>query len=427
MNRSNPSALIATQSSGGSQPPPKKRLLREVKEEPVKSLDDEIKEAIKEGLFAPSNLAELESIKKSIEEERKREQEINAAKAKSVKDYDAAEKREGLIRRCDEFINGDIQSTKKDNVDLKMKTEYLMERVRDTTEKKEPPSDNKVVTLNVGGEIITTTTKTLKTPFFDILLSKLEGIPRDEKGNIYIDRSPAVFKMFLDCLRAGGISPEIRKELTPKVHDALFAEASYFGAYKLVEELRGISTPMGIAPYMATELCEKCKCSTFQLVYKASRDGFSAKSFHDRCNSLFPTLVLVRSTNGSIFGGYFETPWTSPEESSHVKGTGNEFMFSLVSPKCDGPVFFESVIIPYVHQSKSHGPAFGMNDKVDDFFISDKPNENSLSHVKGFSVNEIFNSNGYSNVVFNGSEAFSVLDYEVYFLPKWSNMSSRAK
>lgn len=425
MRRNNLSLSNAPQNTASNQPSTKKRRTHEPKGEQSKSLDEEISEAIKNKLFDDNQLKRLEELRRLIEEEKKMEKEVDDRSEKLKRDHKACEKREEFIRQGENVIKIELENTKNDIEKLREKNKYLMGRVSKTMAQKSVGTP--VITLNVGGELVTTTLSTLKTPFFDILHCNPQGVPRDEKGNIYIDRSPALFKLFLDCLRAGEISPDLHKELTPRMHDALFAEASYFGAYSLVEGFRGISVPMGLSPSASVELCKKCKCDVFQLVYKASRDGFSAKNFHDKCNGLFPSLVIVHSTNGSIFGCYFEVPWESPAESGYVKGTGNEFMFTLVNQKCDEPIFFDSAIIPYVYQSRFNGPAIGMSGKEFSFFISDKPNENRFSNVKGFSENGVFNTRGYSSVVFNGSDTFSVLDYEVYLIPKWSNMSSSPK
>lgn len=44
----------------------------------------------------------------------------------------------------------------------------------------------------------------------------------------------------------------------------------------------------------------------FSLVYKATRDGFSAKNFHQKCDKLGkPTICIIMSRNGAKFGGFF--------------------------------------------------------------------------------------------------------------------------
>ena len=51
-----------------------------------------------------------------------------------------------------------------------------------------------------------------------------------------------------------------------------------------------------------------------QLIYRASKDGFSADSFHSRVDNKGPTLIICKAENGRIFGGYTDISWTSPED-----------------------------------------------------------------------------------------------------------------
>jgi hypothetical protein len=48
---------------------------------------------------------------------------------------------------------------------------------------------------------------------------------------------------------------------------------------------------------------------SLSLLYSATRDGFSSKAFHGRCDGSGATLVLVRSVAGHVFGGYTPTDW----------------------------------------------------------------------------------------------------------------------
>lgn len=40
----------------------------------------------------------------------------------------------------------------------------------------------------------------------------------------------------------------------------------------------------------------------YSLLYRGTRDGLTAAQFHKRCDDMGPTLVLVKSDNGSVFG-----------------------------------------------------------------------------------------------------------------------------
>ena len=48
----------------------------------------------------------------------------------------------------------------------------------------------------------------------------------------------------------------------------------------------------------------------WKLLYRASEHNYSAKSFHKCCNDKGPTLVIIKSSGGWIFGGYTTQSWS---------------------------------------------------------------------------------------------------------------------
>ena len=46
------------------------------------------------------------------------------------------------------------------------------------------------------------------------------------------------------------------------------------------------------------------------LLFRVSRDGFAAATFHSKCENRGRTVTIVKSGN-NIFGGFIEQPWTS--------------------------------------------------------------------------------------------------------------------
>ena len=47
----------------------------------------------------------------------------------------------------------------------------------------------------------------------------------------------------------------------------------------------------------------------WRLLFRASRDGFAAETFHSKCDNLGPTVTIVK--NGHyIFGGFTDVSWT---------------------------------------------------------------------------------------------------------------------
>jgi hypothetical protein len=67
----------------------------------------------------------------------------------------------------------------------------------------------------------------------------------------------------------------------------------------------------------------------WELLYRASRDGKSAKAFHHKCDNKSKTLTIIKSTDDCIFGGYTEKAWSS--SNNHYKLDSKVFIFSLTN------------------------------------------------------------------------------------------------
>ena len=50
---------------------------------------------------------------------------------------------------------------------------------------------------------------------------------------------------------------------------------------------------------------------SFKLLFKASIHGYGAGNFHNICDEKNPTLTIIKSDFGNIFGGFTEIPWKS--------------------------------------------------------------------------------------------------------------------
>ena len=70
----------------------------------------------------------------------------------------------------------------------------------------------------------------------------------------------------------------------------------------------------------------------FKLIYRGTRDGFSASKFHKLCDNYWPTLTLAVSEFNCVFGGYTDQSWVSI---NHYKKSDQSFLFSLTyNKKC---------------------------------------------------------------------------------------------
>ena len=46
-------------------------------------------------------------------------------------------------------------------------------------------------------------------------------------------------------------------------------------------------------------------------MYRGSENGFAAEVFHNKCDNMGPTLIIVKSEHSKIFGGFTDINWTS--------------------------------------------------------------------------------------------------------------------
>jgi hypothetical protein len=77
-----------------------------------------------------------------------------------------------------------------------------------------------------------------------------------------------------------------------------------------------------------------------KVLYLASRDGFEARTFHRQCDGRGPTVTLVRTDTGHVFGGYTAVPWSRgelltlpPRWRARFHADPDSFVFRLASPK----------------------------------------------------------------------------------------------
>ena len=65
-------------------------------------------------------------------------------------------------------------------------------------------------------------------------------------------------------------------------------------------------------------------------IYKKSRDGNTYNIFHNLCDNKGKTLILIKSSEGFIIGGYTPLDWNS---NSGWKNDSETFLFSLTNKR----------------------------------------------------------------------------------------------
>ena len=66
----------------------------------------------------------------------------------------------------------------------------------------------------------------------------------------------------------------------------------------------------------------------FKLLLRGSRDGFSAKTFHQKCDKKGPTLTVIIANN-RMFGGFTKLEWDTTSGKKY--GDPNAFVFRVIN------------------------------------------------------------------------------------------------
>jgi len=97
--------------------------------------------------------------------------------------------------------------------------------------------------------------------------------------------------------------------------------------------------------------------NNMKLLYRGTRDGMDANSFHNKCNNQGPTISLFKNDKGYIFGGYASTNWTS---NGTYKSAPDSFIFTLTNIHGIEPTKFPNSDSRYsIYDDSNYGPVFG--------------------------------------------------------------------
>ena len=112
-----------------------------------------------------------------------------------------------------------------------------------------------------------------------------------------------------------------------------------------------------------------------ELLYRGTRDGMSADTFHNKCNNKGPTITLIKNDKGNIFGGYASISWTSYGD---YRSAPDSFIFTLTNIYGISPTKFSNSNTNYsIYDYSSYGPTFGAGH---DFYINFNSNASCFPH-----------------------------------------------
>ncbi|CAF1577547.1 unnamed protein product [Rotaria magnacalcarata] len=273
------------------------------------------------------------------------------------------------------------------------------------------------IILDVGGEKFITCVETLtreKNTFFTALFSSQWQLERDPNdGSVFIDRNGKIFTYILEYLRANTVPDKVMKdEILCK---NLFIEGEYFRLKGLLDILTDTLFPNGTL----LKLEQKKKLNEFygkryqrwELIYKATRDGFDVDAFHSRCNNKGPTMTIIHSTNNFLFGGYTTISWTSDNS---YRSDDTAFLFTLVNPHNIPPtkyIISDSKTRHAVYHNDRYGPTFGSGH---DIYVANNSHSNNSSYIH-FPKTYVDTTGKLYNT-FTGFEYFTAYNIEVFKL-----------
>jgi hypothetical protein len=112
------------------------------------------------------------------------------------------------------------------------------------------------------------------------------------------------------------------------------------------------------------------------LLYRATRDGFTALAFHEKCDGKANTVTIIKTNGNYVFGGYTSAKWNSDLSYSI---DASAFIFSLRRDGISKSYQFKITKPQYAIFGGSYGgPNFG----VGDFEIRDRSDINTGSWTR---------------------------------------------
>ncbi len=269
-------------------------------------------------------------------------------------------------------LNDEIQK-------LNAKEAQLQSRLQDFEARKEhcaaeygnaDASDNDIVEINAGGEIIAARRGVLCqfNSRFEALFSGRwdKKLQRDSKGRIFLDVNPTAFRAIVDWLNEIDISSEEDCPEYPSVdeehEDILKHHVRLFSGHMSMIQSNIITTAEE-TDIIHDWLIEDKSDGELHLLYDSTTEGFSPKTFHERCDNKGPTLILIETVEGWVMGGYSNSPW--PKELGDHCSASKAFIFNLRGYGLPYPIkrkLKDEDDITAIRCNSEGGPAFGSGD-----------------------------------------------------------------
>jgi outer membrane murein-binding lipoprotein Lpp len=171
-------------------------------------------------------------------------------------------------------------------------------------------------------------------------------------------------------------------------------------------------------------LFEEFRMKRWVLLWRGSRDGFTARGFHRRCDGHANTVTLILDTVGNVFGGFTPVEWESRKwngkhgnENNSSKGDDSmrSFLFTQRTPHGVPPRKFAL-------REETKGLAIICDSTLCAVFsgaicVCDNCNTNSKSYTwigSHWEGDRVYENDTRFEYFFTGAEKFTVKEIEVF-------------
>uniref|UniRef100_A0A7S1BY61 TLDc domain-containing protein n=1 Tax=Corethron hystrix TaxID=216773 RepID=A0A7S1BY61_9STRA len=260
---------------------------------------------------------------------------------------DAAEKfTEDVFNRHNDVLRSKHQTIvearnklKRDMADLQTRQDRLLEKNGGGN-----VHHDDLVEINVGGEIVTTQRKILTRMKGTRLEAIFSGgwekhLQRDREGRVFLDLNASCFRSIVEHLTALSTSPPDDIIVPLHVYEEDEIVLDRLLSFLRLEDLKdpftidSVILNKGYEQELYKFLDEDKIDGNLELLYRGSRDGFGVSQFHEKCDNQGSTVTVVKSTEGYVFGGFADLPWSSRGD---YKASSRAFLFSLKSHSGSG-------------------------------------------------------------------------------------------
>jgi len=143
----------------------------------------------------------------------------------------------------------------------------------------------------------------------------------------------------------------------------------------------------------------------FKPIFRGSKDGQNASAFHKACDNKGPTITVIRSKAGKVFGGFVDLPWKT---SCNYLNTSKAWIFSVTEKKKYEMLDPNTHSVNAVYDNSGYGPTWGGGHDI--YLASDWTGNSNYCNKNSYNFPD--------NATLTGGYNFQVEEVEVYSLDK---------